>query len=126
MGSVFGDDYADTAIEDPDDMAHSDLVLCAGGNGLSVVLPHSHPVGQHVHRSERAIPRKPVSLPAATHFTMMASLLTLRGSGFGEFWLSVVGTWIGVGGLLFVRLHYLFRSPANPESSSLTRTSCSS
>jgi len=44
-------------------MAYSDFVLCAGGDGLPVVLPHSHPVGQHVHRSERAIPRKPVSLP---------------------------------------------------------------
>jgi hypothetical protein len=34
----------------------------------------------------------------------------ISGSGFGEFWLSLVGTWIGIGGLLFVRFFPSFRN----------------
>jgi hypothetical protein len=85
-------------IADFDDLAYSDLVLCAGGNGVPVILLDVDIVGQHVHGPQCTIPRQPVCRRAGIGSTA----LTVRGSGFAEFWLSVVGTWIGIGGLLFV------------------------
>jgi hypothetical protein len=38
-------------IADLDDLAHSDLVLCVGGNGVPVILLDFDIVGQHVHGS---------------------------------------------------------------------------
>lgn len=48
------------AIADPDDMADSDIVLCPGHDGLSLVLPYFDPLGQHVCRPQRVLSAKPV------------------------------------------------------------------
>lgn len=46
--------------EDTDDLADTSLILCSGRHGLSVILPDSDIVGEHVHGSKRAILAKQV------------------------------------------------------------------
>ena len=45
-------------------------------------------------------------------------MLTIRGSGFAEFWISAVGSWIGLGGLFFVRgTNSTKKEPRSPQFS---------